>query len=88
VEAAPLPPPPPTSEPSPSKAPSAFRGYGKLVVKGAATYTRVYYDGKLLLGQGPRSFRVFCGPHTVALGEREAVREVEVPCNGQLVVAK
>lgn len=87
-----VPPPPPTSEPDPSPPPAneakKEKGFGRLVIKGAAIHNRVYFDKKLLLGHGQRSFMVLCGEHTIGIGSRDDVRDVEVPCNGQLVVSK
>jgi hypothetical protein len=81
-----LPAPPPTSEPAAAN--PVPKGFGRLFVRGAAKNHRVYFDGKLLLGHGQRSFRVFCGEHTIAIDERDSPRNVEVPCNGRLVVSK
>lgn len=89
-----LPAPPPTAAaesapPAASEAKKAEdRGFGRLYVRGAAKHNRVYFDGKLLLGRGQRSFMVFCGPHTIAVGNKADARDVEVPCNGALVVSK
>jgi hypothetical protein len=82
-----LPAPPPTSEPAEAIKPVP-KGFGHLVVRGSAKHHRVYFDGKLLLGRGQRSFRVFCGDHTIAIGSKDKARDVEVPCNGRLVVSK
>jgi hypothetical protein len=84
-----LPAPPPTSEPAEVAPPKPEKkGFGRLSVRGAAKHNRVYLDGKLLLGQGQRTFMVFCGDHTIAVGNKAAARDVDVPCNGELVVSK
>ncbi len=86
-----LPPPPPTSEPAtaaPKPEKAEKKGFGRLVVRGAAKNNRVYLDGKLLLGRGQRTFMVFCGDHTIAVGNKTDARDVDVPCNGELVVSK
>lgn len=83
-----IPAPPPTSEPAEPAAKPEKKGFGRLVVRGAAKNNRVYLDGKLLLGQGQRTFMVFCGDHTIAVGKKADARDVDVPCNGELVVSK
>jgi hypothetical protein len=62
--------------------------YGRLSIRGAARHHRVYIDGKLLLGAGKRSFNMVCGAHTIAVGSKGTPRDVEIPCNGELVVSK
>lgn len=82
-------PPPPdlaaaaTVAPAPEK-----KGFGKLSLRGAARSKRVYMDGKLLLGSGSRSFMVYCGTHSIAIGNKDDARDVEVPCNGELVIGR
>ncbi|WP_146652961.1 hypothetical protein [Labilithrix luteola] len=68
--------------------PAKPRRLGKLSLRGAAAYKRVYFDGKLLLGNRARSFDVFCGEHTISIGVRNDEHEIEVPCGGEFVVAR
>lgn len=84
-----LPAPPPTAAATAAPPPKPEKkGFGRLVVRGPAKNNRVYLDGKLLLGQGQRTFMVFCGDHTIAIGNKADARDVDVPCNGELVVSK
>lgn len=79
----------PAEAPAPRAAATAEakdRKFGRLAIRGRATYQRVYFDGKRMLGKGKRSFMVFCGPHTIAVGNKADAREVDVPCDGELVV--
>jgi len=66
----------------------ASKRFGRLTIAGAARQTNVYLDGKRLLGAGGRSFVVFCGPHQVAVGNKADAREVDIPCNAELVVSR
>ena len=78
--------------PSPDETPAKAqaRKYGRLSVAGDARSLDVYMDGKRMLGRGARSFTVMCGPHTIAVGARTDVRDVEIPCTGtaELVITK
>lgn len=69
--------------------PSAKK-FGRLSVTGDARSRDVFFDGKRMLGRGARTFTVMCGAHTVAVGNRADVREVEIPCTGsaELVIGK
>lgn len=83
-------PPPPTPAP-PSTATEAKErtaGWAKLTIKGPAKSHRVYLDGKMLLGQGQRSFTIRCGEHSIAVGNKTDAKDVDVPCNAEYVVAK
>lgn len=85
--------PPPIVAPTPAPPPTATEpkvkdGWAKLTIKGAAKGHRVYFDGKMLLGQGQRSFTIRCGEHTIAVGNKSDAKDVDVPCNGEYVVAK
>jgi hypothetical protein len=62
----------------------------RLSLTGAARSQSVFFDGKRMLGRGARSFTVVCGPHTIAVGRRSEVRDVEIPCTGtaRFVVSK
>lgn len=62
--------------------------FGRLVIKDAAKGKMVWFDGKRMLGNGQRSFLVFCGMHTVAVADKSDMRDVEIPCNGEYVVSK
>jgi hypothetical protein len=62
--------------------------FGRLTIKGEAKYKNVFFDGKRLLGTGQRGFPVLCGMHTIAVGDKTDAKDVEVPCNGEYVVAK
>lgn len=62
--------------------------FGKLTIRGDAKQQHVYLDGKRLLGSGTRSFTVYCGAHSVAIGDRGNARDVDVPCNGELPIGK
>lgn len=77
--------PPATAKPEPASKESR---YGRLSIRGAARHHRVYIDGKLLLGAGKRSFNMVCGAHTIAVGSKGTPRDVEIPCNGELVISK
>lgn len=85
LDVAPAPPPPPTS--TEAKA-SQKSGFAKLTIKGAARGHRVYLDGKMLLGQGQRTFMIRCGEHTISVGNKTDAKDVDVPCNGEYVVSK
>ncbi|MBS2015584.1 MAG: hypothetical protein JST00_22040 [Deltaproteobacteria bacterium] len=61
--------------------------YGRLSIAGKARASFVFLDGKRLLGKGARSFTVVCGAHQIAVGERSNVKDVDVPCNAELVVS-
>lgn len=61
---------------------------GRLSIKGDARHKSVWFDGKRMLGSGQRSFVVFCGLHTVAVGNKGDAKDIEVPCNGEYVVSK
>jgi hypothetical protein len=80
---APAPPPPTTAAPAKAENP----GWAKLTIKGAAKGHRVYLDGKMLLGQGQRTFMIRCGDHTIAVGNKTDAKDVDVPCNGEYVVS-
>jgi hypothetical protein len=69
---------------------AAPKRFGRVSITGEARSRDVFMDGKRLLGHGARSFTVFCGPHTIGVGKRSDVREVEIPCTGtaELVVSK
>lgn len=62
--------------------------FGKLTIKGDATKKQVWFDGKRMLGSGNRSFLVFCGMHTVAVNDKAAQKDMEVPCSGELTIEK
>jgi hypothetical protein len=59
-----------------------------LAIRGAAAGERVYLDGKLLLGTGPRAFAVKCGTHSVAVGAKKKAHDVDVPCGAELIVGE
>ncbi len=73
---------PPSTETDPKKK------FGRLTIKGAAVGKQVFMDGKRLLGTGQRTFTVFCGEHTIAVNDKEATRDVNVPCNGELTISR
>lgn len=78
-----------TREPAAAKAPTdPKKRFGKLTIKGEARRKNVWFDGKRMLGSGQRSFTVFCGMHTIAVSDKSDAKDVEVPCNGEYVVAK
>lgn len=79
---------PATQAAAPVKA--SAKKYGRLSITGDARSRDVFFDGKRLLGRGARGFTVMCGPHTVAVGTRTDVREVDIPCTGgaELVIGK
>ena len=62
--------------------------FGKLTIKAEAKRKNVWFDGKRMLGNGQRSFLVFCGMHTIAVADKTDARDIEVPCNGEFVVSK
>lgn len=62
--------------------------FGRLTIKADAKHKNVYFDGKRMLGSGPRSFTVVCGMHTIAVTDKADAKDVEIPCNGEYVVAK
>lgn len=79
----------PSAPPRAAVASVAPKGrFGKLSIAGAARYKQVYLDGKRLLGSGGRSFTVFCGPHMISINSRTDGRDVDIPCNGEFVVAE
>lgn len=63
-------------------------GWAKLTIRGQAKSHRVYLDGKMLLGQGQRTFMIRCGEHTIAVGNKTDAKNVDVPCNAEYVVSK
>lgn len=86
---------PPPTDTSPSEAAPAVadvapgpQRLGKLTLRGHAGGRRVYLDGKRLLGRGKRTFLVYCGTHTIALDDKAKAQGVDIPCNGELVIAK
>jgi hypothetical protein len=88
VVEAPAPPP----APEPAAAPAEVVGenatdpkkrWGTLTIK---SKKQVWFDGKRMLGTGNRSFMVYCGMHTVAVAEKTAQKDMEVPCNGELTI--
>jgi hypothetical protein len=76
----------PPAEESPAKA--AAKKFARLSIAGDARSRDVFLDGKRLLGRGARSFTVTCGVHAIAIGTRADVRDVDVPCNAELVLGK
>lgn len=64
--------------------------FGKLTIKGDAAKAGklVWFDGKRMIGIGPRNYLVFCGMHTVAVSDKTDTKDVEVPCNGELVISR
>lgn len=80
-------PPPPTTATA-AQAKTEKTGWARLTIKGAAKGHRVYLDGKMLLGQGQRTFMIRCGDHTIAVGNKTDAKDVDVPCNGEYVVSK
>jgi hypothetical protein len=81
-------PPPPDLAAAPAAAAPAKKAYGKLTIRGDARAKNVYMDGKRLLGAGTRTFAVICGAHSIAVGTKDGAHDVDVPCNGELVIAK
>jgi len=73
-----------------SKLPPGAKKYGRLSVTGDARSQDIYFDGKRMLGRGARSFTIMCGKHTIAVGARTDVHDVEIACTGtaELVVGK
>ena len=71
--------------PAPAKADDPRMKFGRISIAGTRD---VFLDGKRLLGRGARSFVVTCGSHTVAVGTRDGGEAVDVPCNGEYVVAR
>lgn len=59
---------------------------GRLAIGTASASRRVYFDGKLLLGTGARSFDVRCGAHTISFDKRNDPRPFDVPCGGKVDV--
>lgn len=95
VASAPAAAPETTSTPAPpepkSRATRASTGteqYGRLSIAGKARASFVFLDGKRLLGRGARSFTVVCGPHQIAVGEKSNVKDVDVPCNAEMVISE
>jgi hypothetical protein len=80
--------PPPAADVVGENSTDPKKRFGKLVIKGDATKTFVWFDGKRMLGKGDRDFLVFCGMHTVAVKEKTETKDMEVPCNGELVIGK
>jgi len=82
---------PSVDEPVPAPPPTTTvekTGFARLVIKGQASHHRVYFDGKLLLGQGTRTFTVRCGDHTIAIDDKASPRDVDLPCNGELALTR
>lgn len=62
--------------------------YGRLTISSHAKHKNIYLDGKRMAGNGRRSFIVACGPHTVAVADKASVRDIEIPCEGEVVVGR
>jgi hypothetical protein len=62
--------------------------FGRLAIRGDARFKNVFFDGKRMLGKGSRAFPVLCGDHTIAVGDKTDVRQVEVPCDGELLISR
>ncbi len=78
-----------TPEPARSKIPTdPKKRFGKLTIKSDAKYKNVWFDGKRMLGNGQRSFLVYCGMHTIAVADKTDAKDIEVPCNGEYVVSR
>ncbi len=80
-----------TSEPAPAVATPpapAKEQYARLSIAGKARNGFVFLDGKRLLGKGARSFTITCGMHQIAVNERSNVKDVDVPCNGEMVISE
>lgn len=73
---------------SPVVADAKPKGLGKLTIKGDAKTKNVWLDGKRMLGAGQRSFLVGCGMHTIAVADKADMKDIEIPCNGELTVSK
>ncbi len=58
---------------------------GNVVASSRAAGHRVFIDGRVA-GQGPGSFLVKCGRHTVRVGSSGASQRVDVPCGGAVNV--
>lgn len=69
---------------------ASAKKFARLSIGGEARSRDVFMDGKRMLGRGARSFTILCGSHTIAVGQRSDVREIDVPCTGnaELVVSK
>jgi hypothetical protein len=81
--------PAPASEPAPKATVDPKKApFGKLTIKGDARFKNVYMDGKRMLGNGQRSFLVFCGTHTIAVADKAGARDVEIPCSGEYFVSR
>ena len=80
--------PPPSMGSRAEQAAGDRRKLGRLALRGGASARNVYLDGKRLVGSGARTFDVTCGPHTIAIGNRNETREVDVSCEGELVVTR
>lgn len=82
----------PAAEPAPPRAkvepPKSGKKLGRIMLRGKAASGFFFYDGKRLLGSGPRVFDVMCGTHTVALGSRDQARELDIPCGGAIIVTE
>ncbi|MBX3227309.1 MAG: hypothetical protein KIT84_34765 [Labilithrix sp.] len=83
--------------PAPAVAPTEIVGehatdpkkrWGTLTIKPDAKTKTVWFDGKRMLGAGKRSFMVYCGMHTIAVNDKTDQKDMEVPCNGELVIGK
>ena len=63
--------------------PAPTEGGIKVVVPGR----RVFIDGRLA-GEGPRTFSTSCGTHTVRVGSAGTTQSINVPCGGEVIIAK
>jgi hypothetical protein len=64
-------------------------GQGRLTLRGALARRNVYLDGKLVRGKGVKGALVACGTHTLTVGSKGGkARQVEVPCDGRLVLSR
>ncbi|MGO8995168.1 MAG: hypothetical protein ACLQVI_17775 [Polyangiaceae bacterium] len=84
-----LPPPlPPTSA---SAAVPAAPGASSTATIGTVRVTvaghRIFIDGRLA-GEGPRALSLSCGPHQLRIGSAGAIRAIDVPCGGEVVVGE
>lgn len=77
-----------TPSPPVEDAKPAAPKFGRLTINGRARYTHVFLDGKRLLGKGARSFVVICGAHQIAVGDKADAKDVDVPCNAEMVISQ
>ncbi|MBX3230468.1 MAG: serine/threonine protein kinase [Labilithrix sp.] len=82
------PPPPPTASSAPPPeppAPAVPPDMTLLRTEGSNVGRRIFVDGRSV-GQTPSSVTVKCGPHELRIGSSGVVKQMDLPCGGEVTV--